>query len=266
MKNICRLFIYLLAITSFITACSKKELAMPSTAVVKVTLAGYSFGDTLEAVRGNVVIATLRANSGFSEIALIAVNGDKEQIGIRKKGTTAILSTFDVNRAPFEQQKRIFFDGKKIDDKIELTPVTNPKNVGFRIQFKTDFPYFYGGPVDFVFWEQDVDESTYEYTFKKITELKNVDNAFSDFVELPELINTSQVTKSYVFKVFKAGTEELPYTEEADLSNISSIEYNFGIINNMKAGESKLFIVRPYYTDKMVGDSYEVEDIANFFH
>lgn len=148
---------------------------------------------------------------------------------------------------------------------MEVTPVTNPQNAGFRIQFKTNFPYFYGGPVDFVFWEQDVDENTYEFTFKQVGELKNVDNAFSAFVELPELINTELVTKSYVFKVFKAGTTDLPYTEEADLSNLSSIEYNFGIIGNMKAGESRLLIVRPYYTDKTVGDSYEVEDIAYFF-
>lgn len=266
MKSICRLFIYILTITSFITACGKKELAMPSTTAVKVTLAGYSFDDTLEAVKGNVVIATLRANSGFSQIVLVAVNNDKEQISLRKKGTTEILSTFDVNRTPFEQKKRIFFDGKTINDKIELTPVSNPGNVGFRIQFKTDFPYFYGGPVDFIIWEQHVDESTYEYTFEKVKEIKNVGNAFSDFVELPKLINTDLVTKTYVFKVFKAGTEELPYTEGADLSNISSMEYNFGIIENMKAGDSKLLIVRPYYTDRMVGDSYEVEDIASFLH
>ncbi|MEZ2444612.1 hypothetical protein AB6805_22960 [Chitinophaga sp. RCC_12] len=266
MKSICRLLIYILAITLFTTACNKKELAIPPTAVVKMTFQGYSFDDTLEVVKNNEVLATLRANSSFSVIALIAVKNDKEEVGLRKKGTTAILSTFEVNRVPFEQQKKIFFDGKTVNDKMELTPVSNPANVGFRLLFKTDFPYFYGGPVDFVIWEQTVDNNTYEYTNKKITEVKNVGNAFGDFVELPRLISTDQVSKNYIFRVYKAGTTELPYKEGVDLSAIPDFEFYYGIIDAAKAGQSALLMVGPYYySDTMLGEGFRVEDIAYFF-
>lgn len=108
MKSIRRSLIYMLTIVSFITACNKKELAVPSPSVVKMTFEGYAFNDTLEVMKGNEKLATLRANSGFSEIALIAINNDKEQIGVRKKGTTEILSTFEVPGRPSSNRKRYF--------------------------------------------------------------------------------------------------------------------------------------------------------------
>lgn len=265
MKRICRLLIYTFLIALVATACNKKELAMPTASVVKMTFRGYSFDDTLEVVKGNEVLATLRANSSFEAITLIAVNNDKAQVGLRKKGTTEIISTIDVNRVPFNQEKKIFFDGKTVNDKMELTPVSNPANIGFRICFKTDFPYFYGGLVDFIIFEQSVDNNTYEFTNKEVTTVKNVGSAFSDFVELPRLISTDQVTKSYIFKVYKAGTRELPYKEGVDLSAIPDFEFYYGNIDG-KAGESALLKVSPYYySDTQLGESFAVEDIAYFF-
>jgi hypothetical protein len=266
MKNICKLFICIFSISLLTTSCNKKEPALPAPSVIKLTLQGYSVGDTLEAVKGNEVIATLRANAGFSAISLVAINGDKEEIGLRKKGTTAILKTLEVTRSPFTQQKRIYFDGKTIDDKIDLTPVTNPENMGFRIQFKTDFPYFYGGPVDFIFFEQTYNMETWEISIKEIKSLKNIDpGTFSAFIELPDLHSTDMIMKSYAYKVFKAGTTELPYTAEANLSNIEDMENNYGMIENFKTGESRLLIVSPYYTGKDVSPGYQTEDIAYFF-
>ncbi|SEW34937.1 hypothetical protein [Chitinophaga arvensicola] len=260
-----KLIIFILGMSLFVMGCNKKELALPSPAVIKLTLQGYSLGDTLEALKGKEVIATLRANSSFSTIALITINDDQQKIDVRKKGATDILGSFEVGRTPFSQTKRIFFDGKTVQDKMEVTPVTNPANTGFRIKFQTDFPYFYGGAVDFIVWQQSVDMNTYEYTFTKMQEIKNVGSAFSGFIELPGLVSTDQIWNTYVFKVFKTGTTELPYTDEADVSGIQVPEYNFGIMDNMKAGESKLFLVRPYYTGNAVGESYEVEDISYFF-
>lgn len=265
MKRIYRLIIYTFFLAVVVTACNKKELAMPTPSVVKMTFRGYSFDDTLEVVKGNELLATLRANSSFEAIALIAVNNDKEQVGLRKKGTTEIISMIDVNKVPFQQRTKIFFDGKTVNDKMELTPVSNPANIGFRICFKTDFPYFYGGPVDFIIWERAMDNFTYEYTDKEITTVKNVGSAFSEFVELPHLSSTDQVTNSYVFRVYKAGTRELPYKEGVDLSAIPDLEFYYGNIDG-KAGESALLKVSPYYySDTQLSESFAVEDIAYFF-
>jgi hypothetical protein len=238
---------------------------MPAPAVIKLTLKGYSQGDTLEALNNDVVIATMRADMSFETISVMAINGEKEQVALRKKGTKEILSTFEVGRQPFMQTKKIFFDGKKIDDKIELTPVTNPANMGFRMMFKTNYAHFYGGPVDIIIYEQEVNQVTFEFGFKEIKTCKDISDSFSSFIELPALISTDEIVRSYVYKVFKAGTKELPYTAAADLSYLSDPEYNYGYIEDFKAGDSRLLIIGPYYTDNFLFDSYQVDNIAVFF-
>lgn len=265
MKSICKLLIYTFTTIILATGCSKKEPALPAPAVIKLTLKGYSQGDTLEAVNNNAVIATMRADMSFETISLIAISGEKEQVTLRKKSTKEILSTFEVTRQPFVQTKKIFFDGKKVDDKIELTPVSNPNNMGFRMMFKTNYAHFYGGPVDIVLYEQTVNQVTYEFSFKEIKICKDIGDSFSSFIELPPLISTDEIVRSYVYKVFKAGTKELPYTAAADLTYMSGPEYNYGNIEDFKAGDSRLLIIGPYYTDNYLGDGYQVDNIALYF-
>jgi len=265
MKSICRSFVYMLTITSFLTACNKKELAIAPVSVVKMMLQGYNADDTLEVVKGNEVLTILRGNSTFQSIALIAIPNEKEQISLRKKRTKEIVSTMDVNRAPFQQKKLIFFDGKTISDKIEVTPVANPANIGFRLWFKTDFPYFYGGPVDFVISKLTYDNLTYDFVFTPVTVVKNVGNNFSEFIELPLLTSTEQETSLYILRVFKAGTTELPYKEGADLSGLPEPLFYYCPIDGMKAGQSSLFKVGPYYSENRLGESFEIEDLAYFF-
>jgi len=266
MKSICQSFIYILTITLLITACNKKELAITPTAVVKMTLQGYNADDTLEVVKGNEVLTTLKANSTFQALALVVIRNDKEQIGLRKKRTKEIISTIDVNRAPFQQLKKIFFDGKTVSDKMEVTPVSNPGNIGFRLWFTTDFPYFYGGPVDFVISKVTYDNITYDFTFTPVKTIKNVGNTFSEFIELPLLTSTEQETSLYILRVFKAGTTELPYKEGVDLSALPEPQFYYCPIDGLRAGQSALFKVSPYYYgEKQLGESFMLEDIAYFF-
>lgn len=262
MKSFCRSFLYILTIASFITACNKKEPAILPTSVIKMIFKGYSFNDTLEVVQHNVVLATLRANSSFEAMSLIAIKNANEEIGLRKKGTSEIISTITVPPTPFMQTKKIFFDGKTVQDKIEVTPVKQPGNIGFRIWFKTDFPYFYGGPVDFVISKLSYDNSTYDFSFTPVTTIKNVGDTFSEFIELPRLTSTEQETNQYVLRIFKAGTTELPYKEGVDLSGIADFQFYYCIIDGLKAGQSGLFKVGPYYSEKTLGESFQMEDIA----
>jgi hypothetical protein len=266
MKSICRSFVYILTITLLLTACNKKEPAMPTPSVVKMTFRGYSFYDTLEVVKGKELLATLRANSSFEVIALIAINNDKEQLGLRKKGTTEIISTIDVNRTPFQQNKKIFFDGKTVSDKVEVTPVSNPENIGFRLWFTTDFPYFYGGPVDFAISKLTYDNITYDFSFTPVKTIKNVGNTFSEFIELPLLTSTEQETSLYTVRVFKAGTTELPYKEGVDLSALPEPQFYYCSIDGLKAGQSALFKLSPFYSgEKYLRESFVLEDIASPF-
>lgn len=266
MKSICRSFIYMFTIASFLTACNKKELAIPPVSVVKMTLQGYNADDTLEVVKGNEVLTIVKANSTFQAMATIVIRNDKEQIDLRKKRTKEIISTIDVNRTPFQQSKKIFFDGKTVSDKMEVTPVSNPGNIGFRLWFTTDFPYFYGGPVDFVISKATYDNITYDFSFTPVKTIKNVGNTFSEFIELPMLTSTEQETNLYIVRVFKPGTTELPYKDGVDLSALPELQFYYCPLDGLKAGQSALYKVSPYYYgEKQLGDAFALEDIAFFF-
>ena len=266
MKSICRSFIYMFTIASFLTACNKKELAITPVSVVKMMLQGYNADDTLEVVKGNEVLTIVKANSNFQTTATIVIKNDKEQISLRKKKTKEIISTIDVNRTPYQQSKKIFFDGKTVNDKMEVTPVSNPENIGFRLWFITDFAGFYGGPVDFAISKVSYDNFTYDFTFTPLKTIKSVDNGFSEFIELPKLTSTEQTTNLYVVRVYKPGTTELPYKEGVDFSALPELQFYYCPIDGLKAGQSALYRISPYYYgEKQLGDSYSLEDIALFF-
>lgn len=258
-------YLFLLVMICVLSACGKKELAMSTPAVVKLTIKGYSMGDTLEVIDGSAVIATLRADQGFAEFVQVSVKGEQQQMEIRKKRTKEVLGTIAVDRTPFMQTKRLYYDGKKMDDKIALTPVSKPGYMGIRMQFKTDFPYFYGGPVNITVYKRELNMITYEYTDELVRRLAVLPEVFSDFLELPMVESTDELWRSYIFKVSKAGTDELPYTSEADLSGLYDINNTYGDISNLKEGDSRLYIIGPYYDKKAVGDGYRTDDISAAF-
>lgn len=249
----------------FAAACMKKEAAMPTPDVVKLNIKGFSMDDTLEFVHEGITIATAAANQGFDQTVMMAVKSGKDSIAVRKKGSTETIGQLEVNATPFFQSKKVYFDGATVTDNVELTPVSNPANMGFRASFKTAYPYFYGGPVDIELFEQKWDMNTFEITYHPLNiTIPAVGGAFSGFYELPELVSTPDVLRSYKFKVYKAGTKETVFTEQADLSGIPDPQNQYGTIY-FTAGESQLLVIDFYYSDATVFDDFSVQDIAAQF-
>ncbi|MBB6108342.1 hypothetical protein SAMN05421821_102421 [Mucilaginibacter lappiensis] len=247
----------------FLLACKKEQLLNPNPPqTVNLTIKGYiTTKDTLEFVLNNKVLG-----QGFD--AKITLNatlfnaGDKIQI--RKKADSKIIGNIDVAASPFNQVKKIFYDGTTLSNNIELTPVTNPENMGIRLRFSTTATDFYGGPVDIEIFEYSSNNETYESTYRSIKEAKNVTGAFGDFIELEPLTSTELFTKGYKIKVYKAGTKELPYTS-MDHVFLDDPDNNYSDVISFTAGESKLLSVSPSHYEEAPGDvvsGYQIEDIS----
>lgn len=261
MKRIIPFFLLIL----FAAGCMKKEAALPTPGIVKLNIKGFSIGDTLEFVHDGNVVATAAANLGFDETVLMSIKMDKENISVQKKGGTEAIGNFDVNTAPFSQTKRIYFDGTALIDNVELTPVSDPANMGLRVSFKTSYPCFSGAPVDVELFEQLWDMNTFEIAYRPLNIIiPDVGSSFSGFYELPELISTPEMFRSYKFKVYKAGTKEPALTDKADLSFLPDSQNHYGSIYFVP-GESQLLIIDFNYDAATLFEDFYVQDIATLF-
>ncbi|SDP99851.1 hypothetical protein SAMN05428975_5186 [Mucilaginibacter sp. OK268] len=258
----------ILVFALFLLACKKEQLLNPNQVEpVNLTIKGYVMTDTLEFVFNNKILGQA-IDDAFttSQTGVLFTPGDKIQV--RKKADGKTVGNIEVAASPFNQVKKIFYDGTTLSNNLVLTPVTNPENMGLRLRFSTPFKDFYGGPVDIEIFEYTVNNDTYEITYTSVKEVKNVTGVFGDFVELEPLISTELLTKQYNVKVYKAGTKELPYTsmdhvflDDPDPNN------NYSEAISFEKGASKLISISPNGNDDKteIGSGYSIADFSAAF-
>ncbi len=243
----------------FLLACKKEQLLNPQqSSPVSFSMKGLVLTDTLEVTANNKVLGKVIDNFVFPASGTVLFNpGDKIQL--RKKSDGKVIKEFEIVAKPFNQIKKIFYDGTTVSDNVTLTPVSNPDNMGFRFRFSTTFKGFYGGPVDMEFF--DVDANTFDIV--PLTTTKNITGAFSDFIELQPL----QPDHDYYFKVYKAGTNELPYTSMENVETDSESNYQqFIPFSAFTKGTSQLISISPYLLDGYkIGQGYSIIDLTTSF-
>lgn len=112
--NLLKLYMACVMLITLYTACNKKELASPDQGkVVKLTIVGNST-EQLEFIYRNEVIAAPKDPGQIVINALLSVNGQDEELKIRKKGTTEILQSKKITNTPYAQNINIYYDGTKI--------------------------------------------------------------------------------------------------------------------------------------------------------
>ena len=254
----------LLLLPLLMLGCKKEELLNPPQPgkTISLTVKGYVMKDTLEFVLKDKVIGTA-IDDKFKLSANLFNSNDKVQI--RKKSDKKSIGDITITESPFNQVRKIFYDGTTLSNNLELTPVTKPDNMGFRLRFSTTFPDFYGGPVDIEFFVLLVNFETFEFSYTPVKKIKNVTGAFGEFIELEPLEESTDLKSiTYVFKVYKAGTNELPYTSTQNLQ-ISDPDNNYSIALPFKKGASELLSISPTLyegTPPAVGDGYVVDDFS----
>jgi len=258
--------IYCVCLLATLPACKKGELVnTPQERAVKMEFKGAILNDTLEFVSNNKVIG--EAINTWFKMTNVYYN-PHEKIQLRKKADGKVVGEFEVMPVPFLQVKRIFYDGVTATDKLELTPVSDTNNMGFRLKFATTFKDFYGGPVDVEILHLHIDYNTFEFKFTPLKTISGVTTTFGEFFELPPL---ATVEDSYVFKVYKAGTKDLPYTSLKNVE-LSNPDFYYGDLVNtyyFVAGDSRLLSISPYISfngdHDVVTDGYSVEDFSSAF-
>jgi len=269
MKKISYIFFCLVSL--IIISCKKEEQLTEPADIVKLKIAGYVMTDTLEFVVrektiGQAIEDVFTITNDSQEGALFNAG---DEILIRKKDNKTEVGKIRVGASPFNQRKKIFFDGKVLSENLVLTPVSSPANMGFRLQFSTIFPDFYGGPVDVEFFEQSrLTRPPRTVTYTSVKLIKNVTGAFGDFIELLPLTVESGKTKAYVFKVYKGDTKELPYTklDNVALSDPANNYGTLGDVGGFVPGSSMLISISPYLANGKVNDGYQTRDFAFAFH
>lgn len=245
-------YLFLLLLITSIFSCKKETPYSENPGIVRVEFAGYIMMDTLEFVKNGVIIGQAIDNSftilGSSQPALFKAG---EKVIVRKKADGKTVGTFDINLEPFAQKKKLFYDGENLTDNLVLTPVSDPNNYGFQIQFSTVFSDFYGGPVDVEFFEKSTRTARPRVTtYTSVRLLQGVTGKFGEFIELPLPVPEDGKTKSYVFKVYKAGTNELPYTkmDNVDIADPDGFYGNLDVVFQTP-GESILLSISPTLMD-----------------
>jgi hypothetical protein len=245
----------------FLSACKKEQLLNPAqtTSPVRFSVKGLVLTDTLEFTMNNKVLGQAIDNFEFPMGGGVLLNaGDKIQL--RKKAGGKVIKEFEMAATPFNQVKKIFYDGTTLSDNITLTPVSNPDNMGFRFRFSTTFKDFYGGPVDLQLL--DVDAITFDIV--PLTTIKNVTGAFGDFIELPPL----KPDHDYYFLVYKAGTEDLPYSSLENVTEeAQSNPYQLFIASgSFTKGTTQLLSISPFLVDgDKIGQGYDIKDLSISF-
>jgi hypothetical protein len=166
------------------------------------------------------------------------------------------------------QERKIYYDGTTFSDNIQLTPVSDANNIGYRLSFSSNFADFYGGPVDVHIVLGYYDMNTFEFMETPVTTVKNVTADFGDFFELP-YVPLGDEFKMYFFKVYKAGTMEPPFTtmEHTDFeSNFGTPDYNKVVwqLGTDAAGTSNLLRIKADAENGRLG-WINVENIAGAF-
>ena len=247
-------------------ACKKVEplAALEPQKFAKLEVKGLVLNDTLEFVLDGQIIGTA-IDGSFTFQDRVYTAGKKLQV--RKKSDGKAVGEILIADGPYKQVRKVFYDGITFTDKIELTPVSDPNNMGVRLRFATTFPDFYGGPVDVEFFIMSRTTTRPRITTYTSVELvKNVTGSFGDFIELPALIEEAGFTKSYQLKVYKSGTTDLPYSNTNNLM-ITDPQNNYGDIGELfTAGSSKLLSISPTIQDLIyIGNGYSIQDLADAF-
>lgn len=252
MKRYHKYFIIILLLATGLSACQKGELVSHTNLnPVHLYFKGFVINDTLEFVLRDKVICTA------FEADFKMANGNIYTPGemvIRKKKDRKQVGLYKIEATPYNLIKDIFYDGNTVVDNITLDPVSNPDHMGFKLRFKTTFPGFYGGPVDIQIYDQPYDPNTFEYLGDNtpVRLIRNVTASFGEFIEI-SLPNTDLIAHFITFKVFKAGTTQLPFTDDVLIPDPDTF---IGILNYAK-GQSQLLNIYPtVYEDGKIGDGY----------
>lgn len=188
-----------------------------------------------------------------------------QKIQVRRKADGKQIDEILIAEKPFNQVKKIFYDGITFTDKIDLTPVSNQNNMGVRMRFSSSSDLFYGGPVDVELMVEEIDFNTFEFTYVKSNLIfKNITAAFGEFVELPSLVSTDVMLRRYVVIVHKAGTNEPPYKNGIQLGGDPNPDFVFGYLDNFMAGESALLSVTDSFSGRILS-GYQIEDLSTPF-
>lgn len=182
-----------------------------------------------------------------------------QKIEIRRKADQKAIGEFMVAPEPYKQVKKIFYDGTTFTDKIELTPVKDPNNMGVKFRFTSTSAAFYGGPVDIELFDSYIDFNLFEFVYTPIETIPNITSGFSGFIELPPLAPDH----SYEFKIYKVGTKEQPYNNSSLVTTDPAT--NYGQLG-FDAGKSKLIAISPAKTGNgTVSNGYSVQDLTYAF-
>jgi hypothetical protein len=259
-------------------ACKKETVLTGSKNVINVQVKGYVMADTLEFVingkiLGQAIESTFTSGDGGWSGSYINAG---DEITVRKKADGKTVGTIKISESPFEQEKKIFYDGTTLTDNLVLTPVSNPDNFGFKLQFKTTFADFYGGPVDIEFFEESTTTTRPRIiTYKSIKLIAGVTGSFGNFNELPPLLPETGKRKVYAFKIYKAGTKDLPYTK-MDHVDIPDPDNTYGYLDEVSPapGMSMLISISPVLIDEngnqgpngaFVSAGFQLFDFASAF-
>ncbi|MFH7017280.1 hypothetical protein [Flavobacterium sp. FlaQc-47] len=237
----------------------KENLAAP----VKLEIKGLILTDTLQFVLDGKVVG-----EGIGGAIRISdrLYQPGQKIQVNKKADGKQIDEILIEKSPFKQVKKIFYDGITFSDKIELTPVVNTNNMGVRMRFTSSSKFFYGGPVDVEFMIQEIDMNTFEFSYVKANIMfKNVTGSFGEFMELPPLISDDVTIRQYVIVVHKSGTNEHPYKDGVEYGGYPDPDVVFGNLENFNAGDSVLLSVKDGFSGETFLSAYYIEDLSTPF-
>lgn len=247
-----------------ILSCSTEELVNENvSAPVKLEIKGLILVDTLEFVLEEKIIG--EGIDGSIKIS-DRLYQPEQKILVRKKEDGKTVGEFIVAAQPFKQLKKIFYDGTSFTDKIELTPVANPDNMGVRMRFTSSNKLFYGGPVDVKFMIQEIDMNTFMFSYVTTDIVfKNVTSAFGEFMEIPPLVSDDLTIRQYVVVVHKTGTNEHPYNDGVEYGGYPDPDFVVGNLESFTAGDSVLLSVIDGFSGEVQLGAYYIQDLSTPF-
>jgi len=242
-------------------SCKKGVEAVPEfVRPVRVEFKGLVLNDSLELISAGKVIG--KAFETEFRMSSVYYNPN-ELITVRRIADKKVFAEFQVTKAPFKQVKILYYDGVTLADNLALTPVTNPANVGVRLRFSSSFKDVFKGPVDVEIFDTVIDWDTWQYTYISVKTVTGVNAVFGDFFELPPL---QDETHSYMYRVYKSGTKEPPFTDLKDvIFEGPSMEYGELIGSySFTGGDSRLLSLSPQLsmTDREIVTGYTAIDFS----
>lgn len=203
---------------------------------IKIYLKGYASEGVLDILIDGKVVTSGSAGDFEEFIQIGAEEGKTRELTIKDQETAKLLSTKQISPEQAVQTIKFYYDGKKMVDKIDLIPPTDPNSMNICVKFDSFYPeFFLGHPVDLVFYKYKTADmnSTMEATNIRVSVTGN----FSEPFALPALPDDSR----YYLKIFKPGTDIVPYDTTKDILPI----HNRGFLNiTVSPGKSQLWIIR----------------------